>query len=69
MIVPSGTQLEGGEVGAGLVDGFGVRLRLVVLGKRPVDACRAGVLALALPVGMIRSGRICSTDSPFARRR
>jgi len=33
MIGPSGTRLEGGEVGVGLVDGLGVRLRLLVLGK------------------------------------
>ncbi|GAA2561507.1 hypothetical protein ACFWG7_24120 [Streptomyces koyangensis] len=29
--------LEGGEVGVGLFDGFGVRLALGVLGERPVD--------------------------------
>jgi hypothetical protein len=39
----------------GLVDGLGVRLRFVVLGKRPVDAGRAGgCWPLRLPVGMIR---------------
>ena len=51
MIGPSGTRLEGGEVGVGLVDGLGVRLRFVVLGKRPVDAGRAGVLAPAFAGG------------------
>jgi hypothetical protein len=51
MIGPPGTRLEGGEVGVCLVDGLGVRLRLLVLGKRPVDAGRAGVLALAFAGG------------------
>ena len=51
MIGPSGTRLEGGKVGVGLVDGLGVRLRLVVLGKGPVDAGRAGVLALPFAGG------------------
>ncbi|MFE2640088.1 hypothetical protein ACFXKF_35975 [Streptomyces scopuliridis] len=60
---------QGGEVGVGLLDGFGVRLVLGVLGQRPVDAGDGGVLSLALAGGVIRSGWICSTDSPSARRR
>ncbi|MFD5506014.1 hypothetical protein ACFWJS_41355 [Streptomyces sp. NPDC127061] len=32
-------------------------------------ACHPGVLALCLPVGMIRPGRICPTDLPAALRR
>jgi len=50
----------------GLVDGLGVRLPLLVLGDRPVDAGRARGVSLAFAGG---SGRIDSTDSPLARRR
>ncbi|MFI5649246.1 hypothetical protein [Kitasatospora sp. NPDC051705] len=39
---------EGDEVGVCLFDGFRVRLALLVLGQRPVDAGQARVLALAL---------------------
>ena len=60
---------DGSEVRVGLLDGFRVRLGLLVLGERAVDAGEAGVLALALAGGMIRSGRIGATDSPAARRR
>ncbi|MFE2494159.1 hypothetical protein ACFXKS_39350 [Streptomyces scopuliridis] len=42
---------QGGEVGVGLLDGFGVRLVLGVLGQRPVDAGDGGVLSLALAGG------------------
>ncbi|HEY9504942.1 MAG TPA: hypothetical protein VIQ27_03125, partial [Gemmatimonadales bacterium] len=42
---------QGGEVGVGLLDGFGVRLVLGVLGQCPVDAGDGGVLSLALASG------------------
>jgi hypothetical protein len=38
--------LERGEVGVGLFDGFGVRLPLLMLGERSVDAGRAWVFPL-----------------------
>lgn len=43
-------------LGTGLLDGFGVRLGLVVFGEGPVDAGDAWAEPLRLPVGMIRSG-------------
>jgi hypothetical protein len=43
--------VNGGEVGVGLFDGLGICLALGVVGERPVDACDAGVLALALAGG------------------
>jgi hypothetical protein len=36
------------KVGVYLLDGLGVRLPLLVLGARPIDAREGGVLALAL---------------------
>lgn len=65
----SGSCLERSEVGVGLFDGVGVGLPLVVLAERPVDAGQARGVAFAIAVGMTRSGRIDSTDSPPARRR
>ncbi|MER6434130.1 hypothetical protein ABT272_41600 [Streptomyces sp900105245] len=44
-------RLEGREVGVGLGGGFGVRLALLVLDQRPVDAGQARVVALALAGG------------------
>jgi hypothetical protein len=61
--------VHGGEVGVGLFDAFGVRLALGVFGERPVDAGDGGFCPFRLPVGMISSGWIGSTDSPPARRR
>jgi hypothetical protein len=43
--------VHGGEVGVGLLDGFGVRLALGVFGECPVDAGDGGVLSLALAGG------------------
>lgn len=43
--------LEGGEVGVRRLDSLGVRLGLLVLGERPVDAREAGIVALALAGG------------------
>jgi hypothetical protein len=53
----------------GLFDDLGVLLSLLVLGQRPVDAGQAWVSSFAFAAGVIRSGRIDSTDSPLARRR
>jgi hypothetical protein len=49
-------------------DGFGVCLAFGVLGECPVDAGYPGVLALAFASEEIRSGWICSADSPAAQR-
>ncbi|MFI0794714.1 hypothetical protein ACH4OY_18805 [Micromonospora rubida] len=61
--------MERDEVGVGRLDGFGVRLALLMLGERPEMLARPGFWPLRLPVGMIRSRRIFSMDSPAARRR
>jgi hypothetical protein len=52
-----------------MLDGFGVHLPLLVLDQCLVDASRAWVAFLAFGGGTIRSRRMSSMDSPFARRR
>lgn len=46
-----GARVERGEVGVGLVNGFGVGLAFLMLVERPVGAGQAGVEAFAFTGG------------------